>query len=172
MLAVDHGYFQGPTTGLERIDLNILPLVPYADTLMLTRGILRSIVPPYSRKSRSCCRVSRRSQHPQGALQRGDRGGHRGRHPPERLRHGRAGLHRRRIREAVHHQHDEAGRPRHALRHADPGRDGGRQGHETGRPVFPAGHAASAPSWAPITSRPITWPKVSRRSPPPARCPS
>jgi len=46
MLAVDHGYFQGPTTGLERIDLNILPLVPYADTLMLTRGILRSLVPP------------------------------------------------------------------------------------------------------------------------------
>lgn len=46
MLAVDHGYFQGPTTGLERIDLNILPIVPYADTLMLTRGILRSVVPP------------------------------------------------------------------------------------------------------------------------------
>ncbi len=46
MLAVDHGYFQGPTTGLERIDLNILPLVPYADALMLTRGILRSTVPP------------------------------------------------------------------------------------------------------------------------------
>ncbi len=49
MLAVDHGYFQGPTTGLERIDLNILPLVQYADTLMLTRGILRSIVPPSDR---------------------------------------------------------------------------------------------------------------------------
>jgi len=48
MLAIDHGYFQGPTTGLERIDLNILPLVPYADTLMLTRGILRSVVPPCS----------------------------------------------------------------------------------------------------------------------------
>ncbi len=46
MLAIDHGYFQGPTTGLERIDVNILPLVPYADTLMLTRGILRSIIPP------------------------------------------------------------------------------------------------------------------------------
>ena len=46
MLAIDHGYFQGPTTGLERVDLNILPLVPYADALMLTRGILRSIVPP------------------------------------------------------------------------------------------------------------------------------
>lgn len=46
MLAVDHGYFQGPTTGLERIDLNIVPLAPYADTLMLTRGILRSTIPP------------------------------------------------------------------------------------------------------------------------------
>ncbi len=51
MLAIDHGYFQGPTTGLERIDLNILPLEPYADTLMLTRGILRSIIPPQTQKS-------------------------------------------------------------------------------------------------------------------------
>ncbi len=51
MLAIDHGYFQGPTTGLERIDINILPLVPYADTVMLTRGILRSIVPPTTTKS-------------------------------------------------------------------------------------------------------------------------
>lgn len=50
MLAIDHGYFQGPTTGLERIDLNILPLTPYADSLMLTRGILRSIVPPSTTK--------------------------------------------------------------------------------------------------------------------------
>ena len=46
MLAIDHGYFQGPTTGLERIDINIMLLVPHADTLMLTRGILRTIVPP------------------------------------------------------------------------------------------------------------------------------
>ena len=46
MLAIDHGYFQGSTTGLERVDLNILPLVPDADALMCTRGILRSIVPP------------------------------------------------------------------------------------------------------------------------------
>ncbi len=45
MLAIDHGYFQGPTTGLERIDVNILPLLPYTNALMLTRGILRSIVP-------------------------------------------------------------------------------------------------------------------------------
>ncbi len=46
MLAIDHGYFQGPTTGLERVDITILPLLPYADTLMLTRGILRSVIPP------------------------------------------------------------------------------------------------------------------------------
>jgi putative autoinducer-2 (AI-2) aldolase len=45
MLAIDHGYFQGPTTGLERVDLNIVPLLPYANALMLTRGILRSTIP-------------------------------------------------------------------------------------------------------------------------------
>ena len=45
MLAIDHGYFQGPTTGLERIDLNIVPLIPYADVLMCTRGVLRSVIP-------------------------------------------------------------------------------------------------------------------------------
>lgn len=46
MLAIDHGYFQGPTTGLERVDVNIVPLLPYADALMLTRGILRTTIPP------------------------------------------------------------------------------------------------------------------------------
>jgi putative autoinducer-2 (AI-2) aldolase len=46
MLAFDHGYFQGPTTGLERIDLNIAPLAPLADALMLTRGALRTSIPP------------------------------------------------------------------------------------------------------------------------------
>ena len=49
MLAIDHGYFQGPTTGLERVDVSILPLVPLADALMCTRGILRSVVPPNTR---------------------------------------------------------------------------------------------------------------------------
>jgi putative autoinducer-2 (AI-2) aldolase len=46
MLAIDHGYFQGPTTGLERVDLSIVPLMPMADALMLTRGMLRTTVPP------------------------------------------------------------------------------------------------------------------------------
>lgn len=45
MLAFDHGYFQGPTRGLERIDLNIAPLAPHADALMATRGALRTAIP-------------------------------------------------------------------------------------------------------------------------------
>ena len=45
MLAIDHGYFQGPTTGLERIDLSIVPLLPACDALFCTRGILRSVIP-------------------------------------------------------------------------------------------------------------------------------
>jgi putative autoinducer-2 (AI-2) aldolase len=45
MLAFDHGYFQGPTTGLERVDVTILPLADDADALMLTRGMLRSTIP-------------------------------------------------------------------------------------------------------------------------------
>jgi putative autoinducer-2 (AI-2) aldolase len=46
MLAVDHGYFLGPTSGLERVDVSIVPLLPWADTLMCTRGMLRSTIPP------------------------------------------------------------------------------------------------------------------------------
>jgi 3-hydroxy-5-phosphonooxypentane-2,4-dione thiolase len=48
MLAVDHGYFQGPTSGLEVMEQTLEPLIPYADCLMLTRGILRTSVPPGS----------------------------------------------------------------------------------------------------------------------------
>ncbi|MEE2746230.1 MAG: 3-hydroxy-5-phosphonooxypentane-2,4-dione thiolase [Pseudomonadota bacterium] len=50
MLAFDHGYFQGPTTGIERLDLNIRPLIPYADVLMCTRGALRTSIPPVTEK--------------------------------------------------------------------------------------------------------------------------
>ena len=46
MLAVDHGYFQGPTSGLEVMEKTLEPLIPFADCLMLTRGILRTSVPP------------------------------------------------------------------------------------------------------------------------------
>ncbi|HEI8570099.1 TPA: 3-hydroxy-5-phosphonooxypentane-2,4-dione thiolase [Morganella morganii] len=50
MLAFDHGYFQGPTTGLERIDINIAPLFEHTDVLMCTRGILRAQVPVMTNK--------------------------------------------------------------------------------------------------------------------------
>ena len=46
MLAIDHGYFQGPTTGLENPRKTITPLLPHADSLMLTRGVLRTSVDP------------------------------------------------------------------------------------------------------------------------------
>ena len=44
MLAVDHGYFLGPTERLEVPRKTIHPLLPYADSLMLTRGVLRTSV--------------------------------------------------------------------------------------------------------------------------------
>ena len=46
MLAVDHGYFLGPTTGLEDFSKCVAPLIPHSDTLFLTRGMLRSCVDP------------------------------------------------------------------------------------------------------------------------------
>jgi putative autoinducer-2 (AI-2) aldolase len=48
MLAVDHGYFLGPTTGLEDAAKTVQPLLPYADALMPTRGIVRSSIDPSS----------------------------------------------------------------------------------------------------------------------------
>jgi len=57
MLAIDHGYFQGPTTGLERIDLSIVPLLPACDALFCTRGVLRSVIPAESTKP-ICLRAS------------------------------------------------------------------------------------------------------------------
>ncbi len=50
MLAFDHGYIMGPTSGLERMDLTIVPLIEHADCLMCTRGALRQIVPTTCRK--------------------------------------------------------------------------------------------------------------------------
>jgi putative autoinducer-2 (AI-2) aldolase len=50
MLAIDHGYIAGPTSGLERIDLSIVPLLPQCDALFCTRGVLRSMIPAESAK--------------------------------------------------------------------------------------------------------------------------
>ena len=46
MLAVDHGYFQGPTTGLKKPRGTITPLLPCCDSLFVTRGILRNCISP------------------------------------------------------------------------------------------------------------------------------
>ena len=56
MLAVDHGYFQGPTTGLRDMR-GIIPLVPQADCLFVTRGILRNSIDPRT-DAAICLRVS------------------------------------------------------------------------------------------------------------------
>jgi len=48
MLAVDHGYFMGPTRRLENIRATVAPLLPHADAVGLTRGVLRTCVPPES----------------------------------------------------------------------------------------------------------------------------
>ena len=50
MLAFDHGFIMGPTSGVERVDLTILPLAQYADCLMCTRGILQTTIPPVFNK--------------------------------------------------------------------------------------------------------------------------
>jgi len=57
MLAFDHGYLMGPTTGLERLDLAIRPLLPHIDCLMCTRGALRTCIPPGTNKP-VCLRTS------------------------------------------------------------------------------------------------------------------
>ncbi len=58
MLAVDHGYFLGPTSGLERPAELIVPLLPFADCLMLNRGMLRSAIPAEKARLPIVLRVS------------------------------------------------------------------------------------------------------------------
>ena len=57
MLAVDHGYFQGPTTGLKDLGQCVTPLSPLADCLFITRGMVRTCLDPSSPVS-VCLRVS------------------------------------------------------------------------------------------------------------------
>lgn len=49
-LPIDHGYFQGPTHKLEEPKKTVEPLMPYADGIMLTRGVLRSCIDPTNTK--------------------------------------------------------------------------------------------------------------------------
>ncbi len=57
MLAFDHGYIMGPTSGLERLDIAIPPLMPHVDVLMATRGALRTSISPMSNVAK-CLRVT------------------------------------------------------------------------------------------------------------------
>ena len=50
MFAFDHGYFMGATSGLERLDLVVPPLLDYVDVMMCTKGALQTCVSPASRK--------------------------------------------------------------------------------------------------------------------------
>ena len=49
-MPIDHGYFQGPTRGLEKPGETIKPLLPYADAIFCTRGVLRAAIDPISSK--------------------------------------------------------------------------------------------------------------------------
>ena len=57
MLAVDHGYFQGPTTGLRNLNKTVAPLIAHADCLFITRGMVRTSLDPKSNVA-VCLRVS------------------------------------------------------------------------------------------------------------------
>ncbi|MEJ2047036.1 MAG: 3-hydroxy-5-phosphonooxypentane-2,4-dione thiolase LsrF, partial [Dehalococcoidia bacterium] len=57
MLAVDHGYFQGPTTGLRNLKKTVAPLIAHADCLFITRGMVRTSLDPKSNVA-VCLRVS------------------------------------------------------------------------------------------------------------------
>jgi len=48
MLAADHGYFLGPTRKLEVPRKTLEPLLPYADAVMVTRGVVRTSIDPGS----------------------------------------------------------------------------------------------------------------------------
>jgi putative autoinducer-2 (AI-2) aldolase len=49
-LPIDHGYFLGPTHGLEKPGETIKPLLPFCDGIFCTRGVLRSVIPPVNSK--------------------------------------------------------------------------------------------------------------------------
>ena len=49
-MPIDHGYFQGPTRGLEKPGETIKPLLPYVDAIFCTRGVLRAAIDPIGSK--------------------------------------------------------------------------------------------------------------------------
>ena len=49
-MPIDHGYFQGPTRRLEEPGKTIEPIMPYANAIFVTRGVLRSTIAPGNTK--------------------------------------------------------------------------------------------------------------------------
>ena len=49
-MPIDHGYFQGPTHKLEEPGKTLAPIMPYADGVFVTRGVLRSAIDPAGSK--------------------------------------------------------------------------------------------------------------------------
>jgi putative autoinducer-2 (AI-2) aldolase len=45
-MPIDHGYFLGPTSSLEKPGETVKPLLPYCDAIFCTRGVLRSSIDP------------------------------------------------------------------------------------------------------------------------------
>ena len=137
MLAVDHGYFLGPTSKLEDPRATIAPIIAYADALMPTRGVLRTSVDPKT-QTPIVLRVSGGTSIIGPSLgRRVDHDDLRGGDPPER-RGGRAlDLRRNRLRAQYAH---ESRRPRERggnVRHSGARRDGGRQGARETRRAIP-----------------------------------
>ena len=116
MLAIDHGYFLGPTSGLEEPYKTVKALLPYADSLMLTRGVLRQCIPP-TIDTPIVLRISGGTSILTRTVQRGADRRHRGRHPAERLGDHAVGLRRRRGRARHAAQPGQADRRWSAVRH-------------------------------------------------------
>ena len=139
MLAFDHGYIMGPTSGLERMDLTIVPLIPYADCLMCTRGALRQIVPPTSNKP-----ISLRASAGSTVLTELNDECILGIEECLRLNAsmaGRDGGHRQQVRGPDDPQPHDDRRLGQPLRHAGAGRDGRGQGTGPRRPLPEPRHA-------------------------------
>jgi putative autoinducer-2 (AI-2) aldolase len=136
MLAIDHGYFQGPTTGLERIDLSIVPLLPSCDALVLYAWNSALVDSGSVYKAKGTARQRRTKHSPGRTIRRTDRHGHGGCSAPQRRRRRNPGVHWRRIRNAFHPQHDQARGCRTALRHPSHGRHRCWQEHGARRQVL------------------------------------
>jgi len=76
MLAIDHGYFQGPTTGLERIDQTILPIVKYADSAHANTGHFAQLDPLVSKHAYGSPGHWGDQYDERGVVQRATRNGH------------------------------------------------------------------------------------------------